>query len=254
MAKNTKVYWCQPCVKIWELAEGAICPGCGGDGIKKPRRSYAGLAAAHGKQTGPKTEAGKAQGLKNIRENNSGPTGESAERTRLNAVKHGRYSSTPIFPAKPGTYPECDSCRALKECQARELVYCVTKTQRKLRRLARAIGSPHQKDRARLAIDSLANLQLILESSFEDVLEMGTAVEETTESSGGIISRRYKAHPSLDPIIKMMSQLGISAQDQQLTPKSAGEQKRDTAVEAFLRSMMPDESELKPGQDMEVTA
>jgi hypothetical protein len=66
--------------------------------------------------SGPKTPEGLAIVTKNL---DNVDREELKKRYRFNAMKHGLYSEVATtFPAKPGRYPECETCAWALDCRA----------------------------------------------------------------------------------------------------------------------------------------
>ena len=229
MSSDTKkqpdpIYICWSCFKWWETAEGENCPFCKQPG-KLSNVRFKNLLRGQGRQTGPKTEAGK-------------------KKCRLNAVKHGhKMTVSPIYPAKFDKYPECFSCEHREKCENdNEFRFCPVKTEKVYDFMTKFIAAKANGDLE--SLDELigattAKTYAILQSMISDVLTIGTTVEETTTNKeGDLIYSKYKQHPVLETIPKFMTAIGFTADQQMMTPKAKGEEQKTDMLEEMMGKMM----------------
>jgi hypothetical protein len=95
--------------------------------------------------------------------------------------------------------------------------------------------------RKRLAAMAFAGQEIILRRATEKVLEIGELVEEAVIGPDGTIRKdcvKLKANPLLDTVIRLNENLGYTAEQQELTPRSKKEGAADVALEAAARREM----------------
>jgi hypothetical protein len=100
---------------------------------------------------------------------------------------------------------------------------------------------------------ALAESELVRRNAVDDVFERGVAFDEPViNGRGEEIGTRLRAHPLLDQLRHLDEQLGHTADRLQLTPKSRGEGRVNTALafrlerDAQLRALDQDRRELPP--------
>jgi hypothetical protein len=94
----------------------ATCPKCGHGEAHQASWEQALMASLAKGQSGPKTQEGIARVTQNLQ---NVDYVELGKRNRFNAMKHGlRSEVATCFPAKPGRYPECESCEFHMDCRA----------------------------------------------------------------------------------------------------------------------------------------
>jgi len=208
------------------------CPVCSSKAgqINWQKASFAAL----GKQTGPKTDAGKAAVTRNLEGH---PTPEEMQRIRFNAVTHGLNAKVARFhPPKPGKYPSCNTCEYLPDQSCRKLPACVKKTEIFMRtHLAFETGNPDLM--MDLLADNQANFQALMMDMFLTVIADGVTVtapkmyydkegkchvfeyEDKDDPGEKIVVKEIQQHPLLKPLIDLMSKNKMSLEDLNLTPK-----------------------------------
>lgn len=236
MAKQ--IYFCKDCWVAWELEDGPQCPKCGKE-VQPVPYFWKNLIKMQGRQTGPKTPEGKRKAIQNLRENNYGPghkNPDAVKRTRLNAVKTGQYMvASPVYPAKPGKYPDCLSCPVRERCENEDWKFCPQKSEKIYEFQARVMAAIKNNDLE--AMDEYAGLTMakanaILHDMFDKVFQNGAMYKEITEFENGGIRKRLVANPVLEIIPKFMDRLGMTAQDRKLTQKQQGEMTPETLMDA----------------------
>jgi hypothetical protein len=87
-----------------------------------------------------------------------------------------------------------------------------------------------------LAASGLADLELVRRGLSRAVKKQGAVLREAIVSpaDGSIVGERIKAHPGIDPLIKISETLGFSSQARRLDPRSRGEGARDDAVARLM--------------------
>jgi len=197
-----------------------ICPKCG---KSVPETKYKENLHVSVK-TGPKTIEGKKQATANL-EGHRGQftTEEARDRVSQNAFKHGLYSQQPhiIAPAKPGKYPMCSGCELREECEA-GFSYCPM-NMGPVMQFLKAYKEGNHAELKDIAGLSQAQMFSMLQMSLHEVFDKGTLVLDKHYYKGQISKELYKANPVMSKIIDMMSSLGFTADQQEMTPKSADE-------------------------------
>lgn len=187
--------------------------------------------ATFGKQTGPRTDAGKLSVTANLAGH---PTAEEAKRTRFNAMSHGLTAQVATyFPAKPGKYPICDSCDIdWGECY--EQAACLKRTELFLRhRIAFETRDPRQL--TDLRADMHASMQALISDMIRAIIATGTELKEPdwfVDKDGNFRLAKYQdtdgeqrlitkvsAHPLLKVLGEMISRNSLSLADMGMTPK-----------------------------------
>lgn len=208
----------------------APCPLCREEATQGRQARH--LLKLWASATGPTTPAGKAASAENLKGH---PTPEEAQRTRFNAMKHGLTARTATYwPARPGRYPQCDSCELLYNgCSTGDA--CQKKTELFLRHhIAFDTGDP--KILGELRADLHANLSAIISDLMLAVIADGARIrtpEWYYDKEGGFHLARYtdqetgdkvqiykiENHPSIKLIGELVSRLGLDLNSQGMTPK-----------------------------------
>jgi hypothetical protein len=108
-------------------------------------------------------------------------------------------------------------------------------------------------DVEKIAAQAMAENEVIRRQAVNDVLERGVLFDEPLiNGKGEAIGTRLRAHPLLDRLQRLDEQLGHTADQQQITPKSGGGKKVNAALafrlsrDAALRALDPDRRRLPP--------
>lgn len=209
----------------------AQCPVCMTDDCEQAGWEK-GLLAAWGRQTGPRTEEGKAAVAKNLEGH---PTPEEAQRTRFNAMRHGLAARTAkYFPAKPGRYPECEGCEYVVDEKCREYAACVKKTELFLKHQI-AFETKNPDLLTDLNADMQAAVRAIIDSLMRSIIAHGPQYEapkmyydkhgechvfEYTDDNGErrVVMERY-ANPLLKHLWDALAKNGLTLSDMAMTQK-----------------------------------
>lgn len=206
------------------------CPRCDSEAEQAPWQRSLTKAWAHA--TGPKTAEGKAAAAANLEGH---PTAEEAQRTRLNAMKHGLNAKVATyFPASPGKYAMCKNCSV-------DWGYCATQPacsrQTQLFMMHQvAFDSRDPKHLKGLYSDFQAAcfslMQLMLQTIIADGVKISKpvyyeaedgsqVVAEFTDEMGNrrIIYQEMQAHPLFKPLGEMISRNNLSLADMGMTAK-----------------------------------
>jgi len=182
----------------------AVCSGCG----KEAPESWwmDNLRQGSGKQTGPVTDAGK-------------------QRCSRNAVKHGGFSSSHLYPRKPGDYPECDRCQDRPECESDLSGYCHRKIE-VYNKFMLAISSGDPQKIQEMVAGNFASMQQLLGHLFKDVFSHGSTIESpiiVKDAEGNPLVMKdvveLKANPAVSRIIDLMVRWGMTLPEFGITPK-----------------------------------
>ena len=185
---------------------------------------------AQGKETGPKSEAGK-------------------NKVRMNGYTTGsRYLSGAIPkalpPAKPGEYAECDDCQDLDECKQAvadamgtcQFIACHRQSEVFAKyRNAHLTGDPMALKFA--AADNQARQQLVLNALFKAIFKHGVVIDSLIVGKDGVVKlggkpvTELKSNPATNDMIKLAEKMGFSLTDWTLTPKS---KEAKAALEGYL--------------------
>ncbi|MBD3609586.1 MAG: hypothetical protein HUJ30_03465 [Gammaproteobacteria bacterium] len=210
--------------------------------------------ATVGKQTGPKTEKGKAASARNLEGH---PTPEEAQRTRFNAMKGRGFNKTlHYYPARPGQFPMCATCEYLNDgCE--DLPACVKNTQVFMRfNMAFESGDPS------LLTDLFANSQAAMYTIFQNMLmriiQDGETLEApkmyydtdgkchvfeyTDEDGQRRIVNEKSAHPLLKHVLDFIQKNDMSLGNLDMTPKVQNEQ---ATMKGFLNNEQEKREELE---------
>jgi len=208
------------------------CPDCDMNTAQIPWEK--GVMQALGKQTGPKTEAGKKSSAKNL---SGHPTPEAMQTIRFNAMKHGLSAKVAdFFPAKPGGYPRCTNCEHLSDRSCVPYRGCLKHAELFLKNdLAFKANDPQ------LLMSIRADTQAALQAMVNDIiltiaLDGGVRLktpEWYSDKDGGCHLARFEdemtgeqvqiykleAHPLLKPLLDIISKNNMSLGDMGMTPK-----------------------------------
>lgn len=210
----------------------AECPQCGETCAEL---WYMGnVRKAQGKQTGPRTEAGK-------------------KKTRANGFRTGSsYLSGAIPktlpPAKPGKYAECDACQDYDDCKDEvdraggtcRFVACHRRSEVLARyRAAHLSGDPESL--RLMAADNQANMQLVANQCLKAIFDEGVMLESFVVSDGRVVQHTQdgkavplvekKINPAINESVKILEKMGFGLNDWVLTPKS---KEAKAALEGYL--------------------
>jgi len=214
----------------------AECPECGAEA---PQAAWErGLFKAWTQATGPKTPEGKAASAANLEGH---PTPEEALITRMNAVKHmGAAKTLKYFPARPGHYPQCDSCEHLADKDCLEYKACIKRAEVMLRHQA----AFERKD-PNLLMDLFAEKHAALASLIDwmimEVAKLGVTLKspewyydkegtfhlaQWCDEHTGELQQiyKYEANPLLKTLIDYVQKLAMNLSDLEMTPKVQNEQ------------------------------
>lgn len=194
----------------------AICPTCS---KTAPEAHWMeNLRQGHGKQTGPTTEAGK-------------------KRSSLNAMKHGSYSNSYLYPRDPGKYPECADCQDQDECNADKSGYCHRKIEI-YHKFMLAIERGDPEAIKSIAAKNFAQAQMLINFLFHDIFRLGAILEspvyeKLTNAAGDSVLEKvefdgnslmeYKANPAINKVTEMLKTLGFTLPEFAATPKGQDE-------------------------------
>jgi len=185
--------------------------------------------------TGPKTDEGKAAVTANLKHG-----AEQTRRTRFNALKHGLNARTATYwPAKPGAYPHCEGCEYREHVCRVGQGACQKRTELFLQHhVAFETGDPRLL--TDLNADLHANLRAIINDMLIAVIQDG-ARQKTPQwyydKDGGFHLARgtdpltgeeiqlfeISEHPLIKRIGEMVTRLGLSLADMEMTPKAQDE-------------------------------
>lgn len=211
----------------------APCPECHEEANQAPWEI--GLYAAQGRQTGPKTAAGKQASAANLAGH---PDAQAQKRTRFNALKHGMAARTAtFFPARPGKYPHCDGCE-LEEAPevCKQQLACVKRMEIFLRHHAAfEAGDPRQLQA--LNADLQSNVRALLDDIIRTLILDGVKIEtpewyedkETgqpepvsfvdPQTGRPETLKKIQAHPLLRTLLDALGKNNLSLHDMAMTPR-----------------------------------
>ncbi|MFN2288667.1 MAG: hypothetical protein ABR578_10090 [Chromatocurvus sp.] len=214
----------------------AECPECGAEAEQAAwQRS---LLKAWANATGPRT----AEGLARTAENLEGhPTPDEAKLTRFNAMKHGLFARTAkYFPAKPGSYPHCETCEHMATLACIPQRACLKRAELLLQHeVAFETGDPG------LLTGMRAGTQAMIQALIDDMLltiamDGGPRIKSPewySDKDGGFhlaqfrdfageLQQIYKleAHPLLKHLIDYLAKNSMTLADLEMTPKARDEQ------------------------------
>ena len=241
---NEKVHFrCAHCKWIWETSEFKIeddpespwhpwayfstCPKCGEEDVPE-QAIYKNIRKTYSKSTGPVTAEGKAKVGENL-------AGQADPRriaiSRLNGLMHGAYADTLVyFPARPGS-KWCGECEVPHDvCVSK--VACIKNTELLMRYLS-AFQSQDPTQLRALRAQQFANVDVMLNMMIRNVVQNGAMLEKhdyyiDKESNTPIFMydnngrevKTFQANPLIDKITFLMSKLGITLQDSNMTERN----------------------------------
>lgn len=189
--------------------------------------------------TGPRTEEGMSRSAANLEGH---PTPEEARLTRFNAMKHGLFARTAkYFPAKPGSYPHCETCEHLDTMACIPQRACLKRAELLLQHeVAFETGDPG------LLTGMRAGTQAMVQALIDDMLltiamDGGPRIKSPewySDKDGGFHLAKYyddlademrqiyklEAHPLLKILIDYLAKNAMTLADLEMTPKSRDEQ------------------------------
>lgn len=195
--------------------------------------------------TGPKTEEGKKKAAKNLIGH---PDASARLRTRFNGIKTGLQAKVATFyPAKPGGYPHCRTCRWLDNgCGEWDHGACLTRMELFLQhRIAFQTKNPSLLNE--LNADLQANVQALMNDMILAIVNTGVEVRKPewyTDKDGGMHIAQYEgsdgeiktineiqAHPLLKPLYEIISRNTDIMAKLGMTEKA---QEEDAVLQGFL--------------------
>ncbi len=222
----------------------AVCPVCKLDANQAAWQRN--LMHTIGKQTGPKSLAGKLASASNL---DGHPTPDECKLIRMNAIVDGTHAKTAtVFPAKPGKYPDCDVCEHFNEdypeqsyCKPHKA--CLKKTEVfLLNHIAQETQNPEVL--RPLMANFQSGIMSIIQSMMLDITQKGITLESPVmwydkdkDGGGQFIAQSYiekgetknileiKANPVLKILMEYLHKNGMTLTDLALTPKIQEEQK-----------------------------
>jgi len=265
-------FFCRPCIHYFVSSDWYIdeiediiytpCDICKQATQEIPStkiNSYKGAAAAKGKHTGPKTEAGKKAGVEKRKGTATGPkTQAGKDRSKLNGYKHGNYSKefTLLAPALPGKFPMCGDCEYNGAGCGTEFKYCPVN----IKPMVELLRAYQERDNK--AIREIHGLQQaralqVLEMMFQAVFKYGVLNPKEMRKKGGSaaidysgkdtekweeITLEWMANPLIKRIPEFMAAIGSTAEQNLMTVKS--EQSQDN-FDGFLEKTSEQQQEVK---------
>lgn len=251
-------FYCSQCKHGWEGEPSRVedapelawnpydywgeCPKCGEEASEAAWARN--LRRAHSRATGPRTDAGKAATGQNLVGH---PTPEEAKRTRFNAMKHGVFSKVATYyPAKPGKYAICESCEYLNNgCNEAHFRMpghqnppaCLKRTELFMQH---HIAWETQDPKMLLGLQSELHsmVHAIVTDMLMTVARDGVSLRNPEwyyDKDGGFHLAQYAdpndpevthliykidAHPLLKPLTHMMTSMGMTLPDSNMTVKS----------------------------------
>lgn len=170
-------------------------------------------------------------------------------RSRGAAWKHGQYAATALTqsvpPCKKSLCPLTDEnergCCAIKrnmDQQGKVLEACplqLTVNPETRKAFVEAMGSGDLAGMQELVATLFAGLMNLSQDEMAKVLRDGLAIDfDIYNKDGDVVGSGKKVNPAIDPLLKILDSLGVTAAQQAITPKSAGEKKRDDGIGATL--------------------
>lgn len=186
---------------------------------------------------GPKTEEGRHNCGKNLRELNADPERKQrrSAKARFNGMRHGLYAKVATyFPARPGHYPHCTGCPYREDCGTWDHGACLHRTELFLRhRLAFQQKDP---DALRdINADNQAQIQAIFSDILLAIVRTGVELQspewytdkegklhiaEHVTAEGDVKTiMKVEAHPLLKPMIEILNRNNMTLGDMRMTPK-----------------------------------
>lgn len=214
------------------------------------------LIKAHAHATGPKTAAGILAVTKNLEGH---PTPEETGLTRFNAMKHGLNAKVAkYFPARPGKYPQCDTCEYMnngcseltKACMKRAEVFMLHMIayEEKDPRLLVAMNSELQASVRAIVNDIILiiardGVQLVSPEWYYDK-DGGFHLAQFQDPDNKdklILIKKVQEHPLLKVLIDLMKANGMTLPDDRMTTRSMQE---NTELQGFLDAAAGDREQL----------
>lgn len=108
-----------------------------------------------------------------------------------------------------------------------------------LRQLARAILDGDLEHLAQGTALSLRLAHTILDKGLVEILREGLTIEEPFVYQGDVVPGvvKHHTHPSAKPVIELLQALGVTADQQQVTPKSKGEKRLQNGISTLAERM-----------------
>jgi hypothetical protein len=228
----------------------AICDICGEE-IHEVPHYYGNIAKAQGKQTGPKTEKGK-------------------KRSSMNGFKHGMRSRQLhlLAPAITDRYPECTGCEHKEPCKDdSDFKYCPVIV-KPMMTFIKAYEDGDVDELKSFAGFTHARVFQILQIVLKEIFEKGTLQPKTistrfktaaidgdgnTEEEIKETVLEWQRNPLLSQIPKLMETIGMTADQQAMTPdKEQGQSNTEGFIEIEKDKMQTDrEFEERRNKQME---
>lgn len=264
--KDTVTFYCRQCKKKFQDRPDVIeeapdeqhpwiylgkCPQC--EELVEQAWWERNLLKAWANATGPRTPEGKAAAAANLEGH---PTPEEALLTRFNGIKHGLYAQTATyFPARPGKYPECDTCE-LRENVCEGERACLKKTELFMK-FHIAFDSRDPGLLMQIQAGNQAAIQGLLNQCIMAIaMSGGPEIHEPQwyyDKDGKFHLAKYKdgdgdevqlyekkAHPLLKFVIDLINKNNVTMSDLEMTPKAKEEQE---ALKGFIESQKPEGGE-----------
>ena len=192
------------------------------------------LLKAHANATGPKTPEGKAASSSNL---DGHPTPEEARLTRFNAMKHGLFARTATyFPAKPGSYPQCEGCEHLEDESCVPQRACLKRAELFMRHQV-AFETKDPELLMQLRGDTQAAIQALINDMILAIAQDGGPrlispewyydkeghfhLAGWTDKATGEFHQisKYEAHPLLKHLMDFINKNRMTLEDLEMTPK-----------------------------------
>ena len=229
----------EPCPEQAHHPHAYFCE-CGACGAEAEQAAWQrALLKAWVSATGPKTADGLARTAANLEGH---PTPEEARLTRFNAMKHGLFARTAkYFPAKPGSYPHCETCEHMETLACLPQRACLKRAELLLQHeVAFETGDPG------LLTGLRASTQAMVQALIDDMLltialDGGPRIKSPewfSDKDGGFHLAQYvddftkelrqiyklEAHPLLKHLIDYLAKNNMTLADLEMTPKARDEQ------------------------------
>jgi len=249
--KESKHFFCPPCREYFRTSQWiedqekgpvAHCPVCQ-KAVHEVPHYYANLQKMWDNATGPTTSTGK-------------------KRSSLNGYKHGLRSRKLhlMAPAITGKYPECTGCPYFEECKS-DFQYCPVQLGPVMQFL-QAWENGQVNDLKQITGITHARVFQILSMSLQQIFEKGTLQpkkisekinqirsddDDDPEHKYDHIDERttvleWQENPLIKRIPELMNVLGMTAEQQMMTP--AKKQEQDN-IEGYLRGEESKSEDLK---------
>jgi len=211
----------------------ARCPNCEAEAEQVPWEVS--QIKACSRATGPRTKEGIAKVTKNLAGH---PTPEEMLITRFNGLKHGMRSSVATFwPARPGKYPQCETCEIRNSC--RKNTACMKKTELYMKHhIAFETGDPTMLNGLRATLQ--ANIQAVIDDMFLAIIQDGVRLKTPqwyydkdgtfhwaagADPETGEMTKLYEiqAHPLIKLVGDLIAKNGMTLSDASMTNRQAGD-------------------------------